>query len=107
MTVHDSASVQAQDARGAFEGAEQECDPSVLAKMRHRLGTAAGEVEIRDTALIEHAERVESLRREVHVAVGRERRRGHEEDRLALDPLPQLVGDARYDRSHQATGMGS
>src|SRR4029453_8205446 len=60
------------------------------------------EVEVRDGLPVDDAERVEALRRQVHVPVRGERRRGHEEDVLRREERGQLAVDARVGVSHAA-----
>ena len=83
---------QPEDAGRALEGAEHDRDPAVLAEVGDRLGAAAGEVEVGDRGGIEHPEGVKALGREVDVTVVAGGRGGHEEHRLAPDPLRHRIG---------------
>jgi hypothetical protein len=57
-------------AAAAFERAKHQADAPVFPKVRDGLHAAAGEIEIREVALVEDRERaVEPLRREVDVTL--------------------------------------
>ncbi len=77
-----AATVEPQDARRSLERAEHDRQASVLAKVRDRLDAAAGQVEVGHRVLVEHAEGVVALGRQVDVTAV-ERRRRHEEQVLA------------------------
>src|SRR5947209_2218763 len=98
---HLRAAVQAHDLRRAFEAAEHDGDPSVLARVRDRLGAAADEVEVRDLPRPEDPEPAEvALGRDVDVAFRVERSGSDEEEVLALDPGGELLVDAVEDLRH-------
>jgi hypothetical protein len=76
--------------------------------VRDRLDAAAREVHVRDGSRVEDRERVEPLRRHVHVAaVGR--RGGDEEDVLRPEELDQRVveGDVRASHGRIASASGT
>ena len=91
---HPAGPVEAHDPWRAREGTEHDDDPAVLPEMSNRLDTASRLVEEGDRALIENSELVAvALGRAVHRALLIERRRRHEEDRLARYPLGQRLVD--------------
>ena len=96
-----AAAVQAHDPRRPLEGAEHDADAAVLAQVRDRLGAAAVDVEVGDRVLVEDREGPDRpLGRDVDVALAVERRRGHEEQRLARDPVALVVGELVVDLRH-------
>src|SRR5581483_1499381 len=69
--------------------------------VRDGLDPASREVEVREGAFVEDPERVEPLRRDVHVAVAGKWRGGDEEHVLAPDPVGELGRDRVVLPSHQ------
>src|SRR5687767_1444725 len=68
--------------------------------MGNRLDAAPGEVQIRDLARAQDAERIHPLRGAIDQAIAGERRRRHEEHVLPLDPLGEFGCDAVVGLAH-------
>ena len=96
-----AAAVETHDVRRAVERAEHQRDTPVVPEMGDRLGPTPREIQVRDFVGGEHSERVETLGREVHVAVGSRRRRRHEEQVLGLDQCLDCRGDLVERAGHQ------
>ncbi len=89
---HRPAPMQADDTGRAGEGTEHQDDAAVLSQVGDGLYAAAGAIEVGHLGGAEHGElTVVALRRAVHMALGAERRRGDEEDRLGLEEPPQAL----------------
>ena len=99
---HRTAPVEPHDLRRTVEGAQHDDDAPVLAQMGDGLRPAADEVEIGDRRGAEDSERVEPLRRQVHVP-GRANRRGRdEEDVLRCDERAERIVDGRVALAHES-----
>jgi hypothetical protein len=78
--------VEPDDLWRAFERAEHEDDPPILAGMGDGFDAAAREVQVRDLARPEDAERIHSFRGAIDQAIVSERSRRDEEHVLSLNP---------------------
>ena len=80
---HDAAAVDTRYFGTLAEGAKHHRDAAVAQEVRGGLVAAAGEVEVGDARLVEHAKGVHPLGRQVNAAFGRGG--GDEEDQLRAE----------------------
>jgi hypothetical protein len=90
---HPSPPVQTDNFWRSLKRAEHQDDSPVLFQMRDRLDPAAGQVQVSDGIRPQNSKGVESLRRDIHVAAGIERRRSDEEERLGFNEFPDGIVD--------------
>src|SRR5262249_50727751 len=102
-----AAAVDAHDAGRAAERAPHERDAAVLTEVGGRLDAAAGQVDVADGPVVEDAEEIEALGREVDAAIAGERCRGHEDHGLSGDPGGEGRRDGLVDGSHRPSVTAS
>ena len=90
--------IKPQRQRLSIEGAEHHGHAAVLGDVGGGFIAAASQVEIDHRALVQHAQRVEPFRRQVHASVGR--RGGDEEQLLPLDEGAHVVGNGTPAQAH-------
>lgn len=92
-THHPPLAVEAHDPRLLAETAEHQGDAPVLRHVGGGLVAAAGQVQVGDAVGIEQAKTVQTLGREIDVAIIGPGRAGHEVQGLGADELGLLWGD--------------
>src|SRR5580704_297822 len=80
-----SAAVQAENIRRTLECAEHQNDSPILFQMSDGLHSIAVEINVGDGGWIEDAKCIQPFRRQVYMAGGIQRGRGHEKDILLFD----------------------
>ncbi len=68
--------------------------------MRERFHAGTGEVDVPKCFVVDYAEILAALWRDIYVACGGERRRGDPEDLLVQDPGYEAFGDGFVEDAH-------
>src|ERR1700751_4776119 len=96
-----TTSVKSHDHGCSRKGAHHDNDSAIFTDMSNGFNSAADQVQINQGFAVQDTDRVTILGRAIDMALWIKRSRGHEKDRLRVDPLLDPLVDFLVDLAHR------